>query len=105
MSKTLLEKFRFISFIEGVSFIVLLFIAMPLKYYFGYPIATKVIGSIHGILFIGFIVLLVQSIKEYRFSTKFGMTLFIASLLPFGTFFTDKMLRDYEIEESPVSVD
>jgi integral membrane protein len=52
---TELKKFRLINKIEGYSFLILLFIAMPLKYMAGIPLATKVVGMIHGILFFAFI--------------------------------------------------
>ena len=94
MKKTSLEKFRLINFIEGMSFILLVFVAMPLKYIFMYPITTKIAGMIHGILFIIFLALLSEAIKKCKFGTKFSVLLFVASLIPFGTFYTDKLLKD-----------
>ena len=92
----LIGNFRLIGFIEGISFLVLLFIAMPLKYYFDMPSATKIVGMIHGMLFIGFIVVLMQAGQKHNFSTKDSAIFFIASLVPFGTFFTDKRLDELE---------
>ncbi len=94
MPTTTIGKFRLINFIEGVSYLLLLFVAMPLKYMFDYPIATKIMGMTHGVLFVIFLILLSQAIQKYKFSAKFGIMLFVASLLPFGTTFTDKKLKD-----------
>ena len=95
MPKTTIEKFRLINFIEGISYLILLFIAMPLKYMLDIPIATKIMGMTHGVLFIIFLIMLSQSIQKYKFSTKFSIILFIASLLPFGTTWTNKLLKEF----------
>ncbi|WP_295418206.1 DUF3817 domain-containing protein [Sulfurovum sp.] len=88
-----LKKFRFINKVEGYSFIVLLFIAMPLKYMMDYPLATKVAGMLHGLLFILFIYQLLEAAREVPFSKKEVMLYFILSLVPFGSFYTDKLCR------------
>ena len=93
-----MDKFILINFIEGISYLILVFIAMPLKYIFDYPVATKISGSIHGILFIIFLVYLSQAMQKYKFSNKFSTVLFIASLIPFGTNWSDKRLKAYKIE-------
>ncbi|MBL6970090.1 MAG: DUF3817 domain-containing protein [Campylobacterales bacterium] len=98
-NKTILEKFRTINFIEGISYIVLLFIAMPLKYVFGIAVATKVMGSIHGFLFIVFMFLLASAHDEYKFKLGFTIKLFIASLIPFGTTWSDKFLTPTTVKE------
>jgi len=100
MKKTSLEKFRLINFIEGMSFILLVCVAMPLKYIKGIAIATKIMGMTHGILFIIFLLLLAKVHDEYKFKTKFTILLFVASLIPFGTTFTDKMLNEKSIKSN-----
>jgi integral membrane protein len=92
----LIGKFRIIGFVEGISYLVLLFIAMPMKYMYAMPIATKIAGSIHGVLFIIFMILLLQAAQKHNFEKRDTIIFFIASLLPFGTFFTDKRLRELE---------
>ncbi len=92
-----MDKFRLINFIEGISYLVLVFIAMPLKYMFDYPIATKISGMTHGILFIIFLIMLSQAMQKYKFDIKFSVILFIASLIPFGTTWTDRKLKAYKI--------
>jgi len=87
-----LLKFKFINKIEGISYILLLFIAMPLKYSFGYPIATKIMGSIHGVLVFAFIYQIIEAKKEAGFTLKETALYSILSLVPFGSFYTDKLL-------------
>ena len=88
-----LKNFRMISFIEGISYVVLLFISMPLKYLADMPQFVTWNGWIHGILFVAFIYLLIMCWQNY--SWKFGKVVkaFILSLVPFGTFFLDKELK------------
>ena len=87
-----LLKFKFINKIEGISYILLLFVAMPLKYSFGYPIATKIMGSIHGVLVFAFIYQIIEAKKEAGFTLKETAIYSILSLIPFGSFYTDKLL-------------
>ena len=89
-----LKKFLVINKVEGISFIVLLFIAMPLKYYFNYPLATRVIGSIHGVLFIIFIWQLYKAQGRIKFNFKEAGLYFILSLVPFGSFYTDRYIKN-----------
>jgi len=95
MVKTPLSRFRLISFLEGVSYILLLFIAMPIKYLADNPLPVKVIGMGHGVLFILFMIFLLESMKKHEWGNNFSIKLFIYSLLPFGTFFMDKSLKAY----------
>ena len=92
----LIGNFRIIGFIEGISYLLLLFIAMPLKYMMGIAIVTKIVGMIHGLLFIVFLVILMQAAQKHNFAMKESAIFFIASLIPFGTFFTDRRLRELE---------
>ena len=97
-----LQKFRLINKIEGISFIILLFIAMPLKYSFGYPIATKIVGMLHGLLVFAFIYQIIEAKKEAGFTLKETALYSILSLIPFGSFYTDKLLVK-KIEASKVT--
>lgn len=75
--------------LEGISFILLLGIAVPLKYVYGYTEATQEIGMIHGILFILYCVMIVPAREKFNWSLKQGFMAFAASLVPFGTFIAD----------------
>ncbi len=90
------KNFGLINTIEGYSYLLLLFVAMPMKYILGLAIATKIIGMLHGILFIGFLIMLGTAAQEAKFSIKDTSLFFIASLIPFGTFYTKKKISAYE---------
>ena len=93
MLETNLKRFRLIAFVEGISYLVLLFIAMPIKYILDEPIVVKLVGMAHGGLFILFLLLLAVTAKECKWKIPFIGMAFIASLLPFGTFFLEKKLK------------
>lgn len=78
---------------EGISFLVLLFIAMPLKYYFNQPMAVKLVGWLHGILFIVFIWLAWNYKNEHHKNIKWFAVALAAALLPVGTFLFDSKLK------------
>ncbi len=96
MDTGVLKAFRRIGIIEGISYLSLLGIAMPLKYLYDMPEAVKVVGMAHGVLFIGYVVLLYLAMKKYGWNIRYAAILFISSLIPFGTFFTDKKLKVFE---------
>jgi integral membrane protein len=94
MLSTVHGRLRITGFLEGLSFLLLIGIAMPMKYLLDMPMAVKIIGMAHGILFILFILLATQATIVYRWSIKKLILLWIASFLPFGTFYADyKLLR------------
>jgi integral membrane protein len=76
---------------EGYSFLILLFIAMPLKYIFHQPEYVRITGSIHGILFIAFLYTILQLYLEEQMTLKKSALAVLLSFLPFGTFFLEKM--------------
>ncbi len=90
------RKFGIINTIEGYSYILLVFIAMPMKYLLGIPLAVKIVGMVHGILFIIFCILLVKAWEESNWEFKNNIIFFLASLIPFGTFFTKSKIKTYE---------
>ncbi len=90
----MIKILRILGNIEGVSYLLLLGVAMPLKYAYDMPAAVKITGMAHGVLFVGYCLLLAFCLKRFNWSLKFGVYLFIATLIPFGTFVTDRKLRD-----------
>jgi len=96
MIKNSIKKFGVINSTEGYSYLLLLFVAMPLKYLFGIPIAVKIAGMLHGTLFIAFCILLAIACREAKWGVKNSILFFVASLIPFGTFFTKKKIKSYE---------
>jgi integral membrane protein len=89
--KTALGRLRIVAFIEGCSYLLLGF-TMILKYKFAMPQPNYVVGLAHGILFVLYIVLLLQVSFIHRWNLIKMLMAFIASLVPFGTFYADKVL-------------
>jgi integral membrane protein len=98
----LLKRLRFVGVLEGISFLLLLGIAMPLKYYAGIPEMVKYTGWAHGVLFIWFLMLVAQVKFTLKWSYEWAFMAFIASLLPFGTFFLDRQIKKKEKELTAV---
>ena len=87
-----LSWFRKVSFAEGWSFILLLGVAMPLKYIWGQPMAVSIVGASHGGLFLLYGVLAIIVAQKEGWTKKFLLTALIASVLPFGPFIFDRKL-------------
>jgi integral membrane protein len=85
-----LKSFRVLGYLEGISFLLLMGIAMPLKYYWGQPLAVKIVGSLHGLLFIAYCgMALILYFREKWLITKL-LLCWVLSCLPFGTFWFDR---------------
>ena len=95
MNNNLVARFMQIAFLEGISTIILFFVAMPLKYIpaINWALGVKYVGWAHGVLFIGYIVLLVACWLFYKWSFKRFATFFIASLIPFAPFWVERKLK------------
>lgn len=78
---------KWVALLEGTSLLVLLFIAMPLKYHFGWPQYVSLVGQAHGVLFILFNLVLFYYVAKGQLTLLQGILGFIASLIPFGTFY------------------
>jgi integral membrane protein len=91
--KKTLQRFRMIALAEGVSFLILLGIAMPLKYLFNFPQAVKIFGWAHGVLFVAFIYSMFEVFTHFKKPFLWLVKAFAASLLPFGTFVLDKEMK------------
>lgn len=82
--------FRIVAFLEGLSYILLLFIATPIKYLADNPEYVKMLGMPHGILFMLYVVLAFMIKPEMKWDNKtFGIVL-LASIIPFGTFYIER---------------
>ena len=90
----MLKIFKPVAFLEGISLLLLLFVAMPLKYFLNMPEMVRIVGMAHGILFIAYIVLATVLKVEEKWSLKKYLLVCIASVIPFGTFIVEnKMLK------------
>jgi integral membrane protein len=88
-----LGQFRIVSLLEGVSYLLLLGVAMPMKYWMGDPTLVRVLGRVHGGLFVLFAVTLLRVAVEDGWPWRKSLTAFLASLAPLGAFWFDRKLR------------
>ena len=91
-----IKTLRLVGLIEGISFLLLLFIAMPVKYMMDNPILVKYVGMGHGVLFIAFLVVLFVVCEKQKWSLSMFILGLIASILPFGPFIFDMKLKKLE---------
>jgi integral membrane protein len=89
---TALGRLRLVGFLEAVSFLMLLGIAMPLKYFAGQPDAVRIVGMVHGGLFLAYVMALVHAHLEYEWPLRRSFFVFVAAFLPFGPFIADRKL-------------
>ncbi len=90
---THLSLLRYCTLAEGISYLSLLFIAMPLKYWYGLPMATRIAGGVHGFLFVAFCVVLFQTHHERQWSRRYSGTLLLVTLVPGSLFWLDRRIR------------
>lgn len=90
---TNIGRLRILAFLEGISLLVLVFIAVPLKYYFGNPSLSSSLGPIHGAMFLLFLfnTLSVGVEQNWKFKTT-TWKIILACFIPFGTFYIDKTI-------------
>lgn len=104
MFSTLIGRLRIVGILEGISYLLLLGVAVPIKYIEALgknPLPVKYIGMAHAVLFVLYCVLILMAALEYKWSAKKPIILFLGSLLPFGTFYTDKKyLQGNEAEKA-----
>jgi integral membrane protein len=82
--------------VEAVSFLLLLSVAMPLKYFAGLPLAVQIAGWLHGLLFLAFCMVLLQTQQTQNWPIRWTAVVLIAALLPFGPFVIDRRLRGHD---------
>ena len=82
--------FRVVSFLEGVSYLLLLFVAVPIKYFNGDDSFVKLLGMPHGLFFMLYIILAIVIQKQMKWNAKNLGIVMLASIIPFGTFYIDK---------------
>lgn len=90
MQDPIIRRFRSVAIAEGISFLVLLLIAMPLKYVWHYPMPVKVVGWAHGVLFIWYWVAAIPLFTKLKWDVERVIGLGLASVLPFGTFVVER---------------
>lgn len=88
----MLTIFKKVAWLEGISLLLLLFFAMPMKYWAGNEIYVKTIGMAHGVLFVLYIVLAIFMKFTQKWSMKKFLLICLASIIPFGTFYVEKKI-------------
>ncbi|MFN4763583.1 DUF3817 domain-containing protein [Gillisia sp. Q332] len=88
--KTKISTFRWISILEGISFLVLLFLAMPLKYFFDLPQMVQIVGMAHGVLFLAYIAGAVFMYSPLNWRPQTLLVAIVCSVIPFGPFYIEK---------------
>ena len=89
-----LRALRVYALLEGSSLLVLCLIAMPLKHVFGLPLAVRVVGSVHGLLFLLFLLALYRAHSERAWSTRQALWALGSAFVPGGAFWLDRRLRE-----------
>ncbi|MEO7176180.1 MAG: DUF3817 domain-containing protein [Saprospiraceae bacterium] len=95
--KNLRRQFIQIGHAEGVSYLVLLLIAMPLKYMADMPQAVKIVGSLHGVLFVLYMIYLLLGAVKLKWPFSLLVKAFLLSLIPTGTFFLERLFRNAKV--------
>ena len=88
-----MKGLRALSFVEGVSTLILFGVAMPLKYVWGMPLAVRVVGLTHGLLFSILVFQLFRAIRRVPLKQKIAWLCMVAAVLPFGPFVADRWLK------------
>lgn len=91
-----LRRMRYVSLLEGTTLLVLVFLAVPIKYLMGYPIATSIMGPIHGTAFLLFVWMLIQTVSGGDWRKGEITRLLLAAFIPFGGFANERFLRRKE---------
>ncbi len=95
--KTSLGRLRVIGWWEGVSVLLLLGVAMPLKYFADWPLGVRYVGMAHGILFLLYVLAAIQAALDHNWTWKRTALVLVASLLPAGPFVVDARILRAEL--------
>ncbi len=98
---TAVGRFRLMSLLEGLSYVLLMGVAMPLKYIAGFPEAVRVVGSLHGALFIFFVLALAAAMREARWSLARGAWFMVLSMIPLGALVIEAQARPTNPQVEP----
>ncbi|NWK56366.1 DUF3817 domain-containing protein [Verrucomicrobiaceae bacterium N1E253] len=99
MFNTATGRLRIISLVEALSYLILLFIAMPMKYLWEEPLAVRIVGSLHGFLFCVFCVALLDAMLTQKWNIKPPALIFLASLIPFAPLWVERWLKTQQAEQ------
>ena len=94
-----LRRLRILGFAEGISTLILFGIAMPLKYMANMPMAVSIVGSLHGVLFVGLALMLMMAVTRVPISMGLALAGMVAAVIPFGPFVFDRWLPTESIAD------
>ena len=89
----MLETFRTLSLIEGISLLTLFFVAMPAKYYLGVPVIVPLVGTTHGLLFLSYLVMSLLVSHRFSWSLLKWIVVLLAGFVPFACFVLERRLK------------
>lgn len=95
-----LRRLRLLAFIEGSSLLVLVGIAVPLKHVFDVPVAVRVLGPLHGLAFLAYVVSVVDSLGTRRLDRRQAGLAILAAMIPGGSFFFARLITRLAAEET-----
>ncbi len=98
LDRPFLAKLRLLGLIEGTSTLILFGVAMPLKYAFDLPLAVRIVGSLHGLLFLALAATCLVAIRRVPIGMGLGLAGIAGAVVPFGPFVVDRWLRRLESE-------
>jgi integral membrane protein len=93
-----LKRLRLLGLIEGTSTLILFGIAMPMKYVWDMPLAVRIVGSVHGFLFVALALVCLIAIERVPIGRKLGLAGILGAVIPFGPFVVDHWLKQLEVE-------
>lgn len=85
-------RLRLLSWVEGISFVLLLVVTMPLKYIWHIPEPNHTMGMLHGVLFVAYMITLLLAVEANSWGWRVFVLGFVASIVPFGTFWAERKL-------------
>lgn len=91
---SLIDRVRLFSLLDGISYVILLGIAMPLKYFADMPLAVRIVGSLHGGIFLLLCLFLFLALIQKKLKFTWCVVVFVCALVPFAPFFLDKKLSE-----------
>ena len=96
-----LTRYRIIANVVGVALVVLVFVAMPLKYFFGNPVLVEIVGPLHGFLYMVYLLLTLMLCIQMRWSLVRTVPLLLAGTIPFMSFIAERKATQWVREEQP----
>lgn len=96
MMKNTLGQLRIAGILDGISLVVLLFIAMPLKYWMDIPMAVTIVGSVHGFIFVSYVLVILYVQIRLKWNIIWSLLALVVAFIPFGNFIYDWQLKKME---------